>query len=263
MPAGADKVPVVIFSHGLGGSTDSGRAWAEAWADAGFIVVNVQHPGSDRSIVGTGRLREAMAPAQLAARAHDIRFVIDQIGRGARTGRCDLARADVTRLGMAGHSYGAHTTQAVAGQHFPRMRGEDLADPRVKAAIAFSPAPPIRGGAEAAFADIRIPFFSITGSADTAPITPWVKATDRETPFRVMPAGGKFLLVLGGADHMAFNGRGDRGYASASQTPHVETTVKRATVAFWRWTLLGDAAALRQLDRSALSLSAADRFERR
>jgi hypothetical protein len=78
-----------------------------------------------------------------------------------------------------------------------------------------------------------------------------------------MPAGGKFLLVLDGADHMAFNGRGDRGYASASLTPHVETTVKQATIAFWRWTLMSDAAALRQLDRSALSLSAADRFERR
>jgi predicted dienelactone hydrolase len=261
MPDGAGKVPVILFSHGLGGSTDSGRAWADAWAASGFLVVNLQHPGSDRSIIAGGRIREAMRPEQLAARVGDVRFAIDRLAGGGRDGACDLSRADVSRIGMSGHSYGAHTTQAIAGQRFDFGNG-DLSDRRVRAAIAFSPAPPLRGSAKTAFAGIHIPFFSITGTADSAPITPWIKAADRETPFRSMPAGGKYLLVLDGANHMAFNGRGDRAATGAALTPHVEDMVTRATIAFWRSTLLGDQAAKATLERG-LPLASGDRLERR
>jgi predicted dienelactone hydrolase len=261
MPDGTGKVPVILFSHGLGGSTDSGRAWAEAWAASGFLVVNLQHPGSDRSFIGSGRIHEAMRPEQLAARAGDVRFAIDRLARGGRDGACDLSRADLSRIGMSGHSYGAHTTQAIAGQRFAFGNG-DLSDRRVRAAIAFSPAPPVRGSAEAAFAGVDIPFFSVTGTADSAPITPWIKASDRETPFRSMPAGGKYLLVLDGANHMAFNGRGDRAATGAALTPHVEDMVKRATIAFWRWTLLGDQTAKATLERG-LPLASGDRLKSR
>lgn len=263
MPDGKDKAPVILFSHGLGGSIDSGRAWAEAWADAGFLVVNLQHPGSDRSIIGQGRLRDAMRPEQLIARVEDVHFAIDRLEGGGREGACDLSRADMSRIGMSGHSYGAHTTQAIAGQRFPFAGGDRLADRRVRAAIAFSPSPPVRESPEAAFAGVSIPFLSITGTADSVPITPWVKPMDRLVPFQAMPAGGKYLLVLDGANHMAFNGRGDRAYGGEALTPHMEDVVDKATIAFWRWTLMGDARARRVLDEKALPLSGSDKLQRR
>ena len=43
--------PVVLFSHGLGGTRDGGAVWAAAWAAAGFAVVQLQHPGSDLDAV--------------------------------------------------------------------------------------------------------------------------------------------------------------------------------------------------------------------
>jgi predicted dienelactone hydrolase len=263
MPGGAGKAPVILFSHGLGGSLDSGRAWAQAWAGAGFLVVNLQHPGSDRGIFRGRRVREAMRPEQLAARAADVRFVIDRLSRGGRTGACDLARADSARIGMSGHSYGAHTAQAIAGQRFPFRGAGDLADRRVRAAIAFSPSPPARGSVETAFAGVAIPFFSITGTRDAVAITPWVKAGDREKPFHAMPRGGKYLLVLDGASHAAFNGRGDHAGAQRALTPHMEQVVTQATVAFWRWTLLGDPQARQRLDGRRLGLAPGDRLERR
>lgn len=261
MPAGTARVPVILFSHGLGGSLDGGTNWAVAWAKAGFIVVNLQHPGSDRSIIGSGRILAAIAPAQLVARVDDVHFVLDELGRRPRQGACDLRRADPARVGMSGHSFGAHTTQAIAGQRFP-VAGV-AADPRIRAAIAFSPSPPMRGSDVAAFGAIAIPFFSITGTEDAAPITPNITAKDRERPFRAMPPGGKYLLVLEGANHMVFNAQdGLRGPASTA-TPHIRDTVIAATILFWRSTLLGDTTAGAALARFGATLPSEDRFEQK
>lgn len=261
MPAGGGKAPVILFSHGLGGSLDGGTNWATAWAEAGFVVVNLQHPGSDRSILGQGNIAAAMAPRQLVARVDDVHFVLDELARRPREGACDLRRIDLAHIGMSGHSFGAHTTQAISGQRFP-VAGI-AADPRVKASVAFSPSPPMRGSDAAAFGAVAIPFFSITGTEDAAPITPNITARDRERPFRAMPPGGKYLLVLAGANHMMFNAQdGLRGPASTA-TPHIRDTVIAATTLFWRWTLLGDAESKRRLDAFAATLPPGDRFEER
>ncbi|WP_448664219.1 alpha/beta hydrolase family protein [Sphingomonas sp. CJ20] len=255
IPAGTAKVPVILFSHGLGGSLDGGTLWAEAWAGAGFAVVNLQHPGSDRSILGTGGLRAAANATQLIARVDDVHFALDQLGQRRREGACDLTRIDLAHIGMSGHSFGAHTTQAIAGQRFPG--GRIAADSRVKAALAFSPAPPRQGDDKAAFGAIAIPFFSITGTADTTPALPGVSAKDRERPFAAMPPGGKYLMVLAGATHATLSGtvRFGRGPSDADRD-----AVIGASTLFWRWTLLGDTAARRALDDYAARLPSGARL---
>lgn len=47
----SDGRPVILFSHGLGGTRDGGAVWGEAWAAAGFIVIHLQHAGSDLAAV--------------------------------------------------------------------------------------------------------------------------------------------------------------------------------------------------------------------
>ena len=290
IPDGTGKVPVILFSHGLGGSVDAGTTWAEAWSRDGFAVVHVQHPGSDASIWRNERgvaarmaaMRAAMNGEQLMARAADVTFVLDEIGRRRTEGRCDLARIDPTRVGMSGHSFGAHTTQAVAGQAFPGTRGA-LQDPRVRAAVAFSPAPP-RGGdqaVQAAFAPITMPFFSITGTGDEAAMLTDVTPAERELPYRAMPAGSKYLLVFDGATHAdlsggggvedmgarRFAGRGGPGGRRGAGGPgeHIDEVVVAATTAFWKATLLGDEEARAFLDHGGVErlLSAGDRYERK
>ena len=39
-PAGQTALPVLLFSHGLGGTRAGGSVWGEAWAQAGFLVVH-------------------------------------------------------------------------------------------------------------------------------------------------------------------------------------------------------------------------------
>ena len=262
MPAGSGKVPLVLFSHGLGGSLDSGTDWAEAWAQVGIAVITIQHPGSDRDI-RFGELMMAMSPEQLVARVGDVHFVLDELARRPREGACDLSRIDRRHVGMSGHSFGAVTTEAVAGERYSSKNLAPFADPRIGAAIAFSPSPRREGGDAEAFGGIAMPFLSVTGTADSVPITPWLKPEDRQRPYRAMPPGGKYLLVLEGANHMEFNGQ-DTQRNGMKPDPHVRAVTIAATTAFWRATLLNDAAAKRWLaDRDGLKamLQPADRFE--
>lgn len=48
--AAAEPCPVVVFSHGLGGSRYSYAVWGSHWASWGYVVVMVQHLGSDDAI---------------------------------------------------------------------------------------------------------------------------------------------------------------------------------------------------------------------
>jgi predicted dienelactone hydrolase len=264
MPAGTGKAPVILFSHGLGGNLDAGTDWARAWAAAGFMVVHLQHPGSDLAIWRGGReeVRAAMGPAQLIARAGDVHFALDHLAAGGRDGDCDLGRADLRHVGMAGHSFGAITTQAVSGQRYP-ARGAALLDRRIDAAIAFSPSPGRDGQSDAeTFAGIAIPFLSVTGSDDAVPQLTSTTPADRERPFRAMPAGGKYLLWFDGTTHAAFSGN---DYAPRGTAPdsHVKPIIERVTTRFWRWTLMGDRHARAELDTPDPDLGPVDRFEKR
>ena len=244
MPAGSGKVGVILFSHGLGGSLDAGSIWAHAWAEAGFAVVNLQHPGTDSAIFGKPGFKSALNGEQLVARARDVQFVIGELGRRVLEGQCDLTRIDQERIGVAGHSFGAQTVQAIAGQSLPMAVEPPLHDPRVRAAIGLSPSPPLTGSAEAAFATIRIPFLSITGTADAVPFVTPITALQRQQPFRLMPPGDKYLLVLKGGTHEMFAGQPFRTMLNGEPSPHIRDAVIEATLAFWRATLDRNAAAL-------------------
>lgn len=273
LPAGVARAPVVLFSHGLGGSIAGGTTWGRAWAAAGIAVIHVQHPGSDTPVyAGTGtaaeraaRVRDGASGRQLLARIADVGFVVDEAGRRPREGRCDLARLDLTRLGIAGHSMGAWTASAIAGQRFPG--GTSFGDARFRAAIAFSPSAQPGVNPALSFGAIAIPFLAITGSEDGAPATapPDQRAAAlaaRRVPWDAMPGGGKYLLIFAGADHMVFSGNTARPPRPADA--HVTAVTALATTRFWQAQLLGDTAAARWLaapEGLRASLAAGDSFE--
>ncbi len=272
---GGQSLPLVLFSHGLGGSREGGSLWGEHWASQGYLVVHVQHPGSDEGLWKSKRgdpaaamksLRGAASGVQLVARAQDVTFVLDEIARRKASGDPVLRRADLSRVGMSGHSFGAQTTLALAGQRYPLVLGagdSPYADPRIVAAIAFSPSARDRAGDLATqFGAIRMPMLLVTGTRDGDVIGDGTTPESRTRPFDHMPAPGKYLAVFEGGDHMVFGGHALRRAATA-RDGDIQADVKALTLAFWNAHLRGDGEARAWLeDGGARSLlSKGDRYD--
>lgn len=254
--ARSGPLPVVLFSHGLGGTRKGGAVWGEAWAVAGFVVLHLQHPGSDlaavRAVTNTfidkPALSRAASPAQLLARLLDVTFALDEIGRrhAARQGRWGTVRT--TQIGMSGHSFGAHTTLGMAGQRYAGFEGID--EPRLASFIAFSPSLPAAGDARQAFDRMTRPMLCLTGTLDTDVAGNNATPERRMAVFDALPAGDKAQLVLQHADHMTFAGQTGRAVeiVPRQQVTRDLQAAHHALVAsissdWWRATLLGDAAA--------------------
>jgi len=242
--------PVIIFSHGLGGSVEAGGYWGTHWSSHGYVSIHIQHAGSDSSIWKNSSLRTLKSDAQKAAtganlilRARDVAFTVSKLAELNRKGPLS-GKIDATRLGMSGHSFGGATTMAVAGQNYPTRKDSPLAVKNIKAAIAFS-APGKRGDKEETYGSIQIPLFVVTGTRDDSPIND-TKAAERRIPFDGMKGPGKYLVIFNDGDHMVFGGcprrRGD-GKADA----FIVKEVKMATTAFWDAYLKDDAHALQWL----------------
>ncbi|MBA3593796.1 MAG: hypothetical protein H0W47_08335 [Polaromonas sp.] len=145
--APADGWPVIIYSHGLGGSRSGGEVWGEAWTQNGFVVLHLQHGGSDidavRGVSGgfadRAALRSVGNATQLLARLQDVAFALDEMARRKMTEKA-WRSVRTEWVGMAGHSFGAHTTLGIGGQAYPGQPG--LREPRIAALIALSPALP-------------------------------------------------------------------------------------------------------------------------
>jgi predicted dienelactone hydrolase len=249
LPAGKMPAPVVLFSHGLGGSRGGSAYLGKHWAARGYVAVFLQHPGSDESVWKDVPPAQRMSAMQEAAnlrntllRLKDVPEVLDQLGRwSASSGHPLTGRLDLKRVGMSGHSFGAVTTEAVSGQR--DFRGStSFTDERIRAAIAFSPSSPRRGDPKQAFGGVKIPWLLMTGTKDIAPIGN-ADIASRLAVFPALPAGGKYELVLEGAEHSAFNDRALPG-DTEKRNPNHHRAILAISTAFWDAWLRGDAAAM-------------------
>lgn len=255
--------PVVLFSHGLGGSREGNAYLGKHWAQRGYASVFLQHPGSDVSVwQGKPRaqareaMREAASGANLLLRVKDVSAVLDQLERWNKSrGHALAGRLDPARVAMSGHSFGAVTAQAVSGR-----RGGGT-DPRIKAAILFSPS--VRGGdPRQAFGAVSIPWLLMTGTRDVGLLNEMDVET-RLSVFPALPPGGKYELVLDGAEHWAFSERELPG--QSRRNPNHHRAILALTTAFLDAWLRGDAAARTWLDGDGARsvLEPKDRWQRK
>jgi predicted dienelactone hydrolase len=252
LPATKQAAPVVLFSHGLGGSCQNNPYLGKHWSARGYAVVFVQHPGSDESVWRGQRpgqipmaMKQAASLENFMLRVADIPAVLDQLTRWhAEEGHALRGRLDLSRIGMSGHSFGAVTTQAVSGQSLP-VGGARFTDPRIKAAVAMSPSLPAAGSAERAFGSVTLPWLLMTGTKDVARIGAMTIGGDLDSRLGVYPAlppGDKYELVLHDAEHGAF---GERSLPNegANRNPNHHRVILALSTAFWDTSLRGDAEA--------------------
>ena len=270
LPEAKTAAPVVLFSHGLGGSRENSPYLGKHWAARGYAVVFMQHAGSDEKVWKDAPVAERMAALKAATsvqnlmdRVRDVPAVIDQLERWNKAeGHALTGRLDLAHLGMCGHSFGAVTTQAVSGQNSPIV-GQRFTDARIKAAFAMSPS--IRKGVDPAnaFGSVKIPWLLMTGTLDDSPVGE-VSPESRLKVFPALPPGDKYELVLDGAQHSAFSDRPLPGDKQA-RNPNHHRAILALSTAFWDAYLRDDADAKKWLntDDAKTVLEKADRWQRK
>lgn len=240
LPSKKAPAPVVLFSHGLGGSREGNAYMGQHWAARGYVVVFLQHPGSDTSVwrhkpAGTrmAAMQEAASLDNFLMRVKDVEVVLNQLGIWNQAADHTLAtRLDLKRVAMSGHSFGALTTQAVSGQQ--AARGVSFTDPRIVAAMAFSPSKPRQGDAKSAFGAVKIPWMLMTGTKDVSLIG-HADLDSRLAVYPALPAGGKYELVLHNAEHSAFTDRALPGDKETRNPNHHRVILALSTAFLDAW----------------------------
>ena len=263
-PEGAGPFPVIVFSHGAGGSGQTYKSLARFWATHEFVVLAPTHADS---LAGKAKdptleaVRETVNDAALDSkgwenRARDLAFVVAATAAVETRVPALRDKLDAARVGVGGHSYGAFSAQLLAGATVDVPKGakvKSFADPIPKAFLLLSP--PGRGQqglTEKSWASVERPLMVVTGTLDKG-----VKGQDpswRLDPYQLCPAGGKYAVFIEGASHQSFTGlaaesgaavpRG-KGKASASveEEAAIFKDVKIASLAFWEAYLKADANA--------------------
>jgi alpha-beta hydrolase superfamily lysophospholipase len=150
-PAAGKPKGLVLFSHGALSSPWKYKRLLQPWADAGFAIYaplhvdSTEYPGHARyDMLGSWR-----------ARIEDMRALAAHINHKSYI--------------AAGHSYGGLMALTLAGAKatIPSGVSGPLADPRVKAVIAFSPPGPTAGLiTRDGYASIGVPALIETGDQD-------------------------------------------------------------------------------------------------
>jgi predicted dienelactone hydrolase len=229
--ADAARHPLVLLSHGFGGSARQMTWLGAALARHGYVAVAVDHPGAN-SIDGVSDAG-AYAPW---AQATDLRAALDFV-----LNQPELARhIDSDRVGVGGFALGGYASLLTVGarsdfSHFAAFcdgpdrdamcdthleypldyhrraevlarpglealaAGEtsDFGDPRIKALFLIAPAF-VEALDPASFSRVRVPVGIVLGAAD--PIAP--AATNGQLVARLIP--GATLRVLPGVGHYDF-----------------------------------------------------------
>lgn len=234
-PEGAGPVPLVVVSHGIGGSRQGYSYLGEHFAANGMASLHLQHVGSDRSLWAgnpvslVGRLQDAAQEREALERVKDLSFALDRLLADERFG----AHIDRARIAAAGHSYGANTVMLAAGARVQRAgRPLELRDPRVRAAVLLS-APPFYGEAnsKAILQSITLPTLHVTATEDIIRIPGYYSpASDRIAVFEAVGSPLKALAVFAGGSHSIFTNRAGTG--GVELNPKVKAATKELALAF-------------------------------
>ena len=264
-PLKTGAVPLVVFSHGIGGSKDGYSYLGRYFAAHGYASLHVQHVGSDRQIwrgnplAIVSRLADAAQESEALNRVKDVKFALDYL-LTEPVGNVINAQ----RLVAAGHSYGANTTMLLAGAKVD-MNGATVfaKDPRFTAAILIS-APPFYGlgDPQKIVSGIDVPTLHITATADDIQIPGYNSGVaDRLALYQATGTtsqAAKVLAVFKDGSHSIFTDR--MGTGGVALNPKVKVATRQLAVAFLNWLQAKDAGSLEQWSGQNAGLLA--RFEK-
>jgi len=227
-PKESGKYPVIVFSHGLYGSKDGYQPLARFWAAHGYVCIQPTHPDS----LQLGFQTRVQAMRAWEKRPRQVALVLDSLAAIEKKIAC---RLDADRIGVGGHSFGAHTAQLLGGT---TARGKSFADRRVKCVLLLSPQGKGTLFREDSWSTLTKPVLILTGSNDTG--RNGQRPEWRLDPYKYSPKGDRYLVWIEGAHH-GFGGISGAKWRGAGprNDEHVRI-VRQASLAFFDAFVKGD-----------------------
>lgn len=189
-PMIAGKYPLVLISHGSGGSHLIYHTITRHLAQNGFIVAMTEHYGNNRVDNHLGDSVE-----NLQYRPRHLKMTIDRL-----LDHPDFGKNLNGKVAVIGHSMGGYTALALAGGTPRTMEGEVITvdhDPRVVAAVLLAPA---TGWFMHGLDKVSIPILILMAEHDS--YTPLWNA---EVVEKSVPDPSKVITkVIKGAGHFSF-----------------------------------------------------------
>lgn len=222
-------IPLVVFSHRLGGSREGYSYLGTNWAARGYASLHVQHAGSDSRVWKgnpfdvVSRLQSVANEAEAVDRVRDLGFALDQVLADPQL----AGVVDPGRILVAGHSYGANTALLAAGAAFARPQGAmSFRDSRIIGAVIIISATPFHGEADpdAIVRPIDIPTLHITATGDDIRVPGYASGyDDRVQLFAATGGRQKALVAFRDGSHSMFTDRLAAGGRELNQQVKVAT----------------------------------------
>ncbi len=260
-PATTAPKAFVIFCHGLGASGQNYAELSSHWAANGYLVINPSFPDWVGAVVAAEpelgldaaddlngwisnpRIRPRMyeilhTPFYWMERIRIVREVLEGLD-SVLEATCGHPSQPLPGA-IAGHSFGAYTSQLFAGAEIdvPGEETRSFKDDRFAAAILLSAQGRDQQGLrEGSWDGIAGPMLNVTGTLDAG-----AKGQDwhwKIEPYELAPPGDKYLAVLIDADHYL----GGLARPEQSPAPTRKDAVKQLTLAFLDAYLLGSVPA--------------------
>ncbi|MEA5462767.1 alpha/beta hydrolase [Leptothoe sp. PORK10 BA2] len=221
--------PTVIISHGLGSDRTSYAYLGEHLASHGFLVLNVEHPGSNAAQINAllvGKSADVIPNEEFLERPQGISALLNYLEREATQYRNLINFAQV---GIVGQSFGGYTALALAGASLDfevlqascppgslslnaslllQCQASQLAespettlslqDGRVRAAIAINPITSVIFGEES-LGQVTTPTMLVSSGADT--VAPALQ--EQLVPFTWLTHPERYLLLMRQGTHFS------------------------------------------------------------
>jgi hypothetical protein len=248
-PITGHELPIIVFSHGFGGSATGYEPLVEFWAAHGFVVIQPTHLDSRRLNLPPADPR---TPLIWRFRIEDLKRALDRLDLLESSVPGLAGRLDRGRIAVAGHSWGAQTASTLLGARVldaDGVPGEDLSDPRITAGVLLA----VTGRGESdlspfaaehfpfmspSFAAMSTPALVVAGDRDDSPLS--VRGPDWFTDAYFLSPGGKSLLTLFGAEHSLGGISGYEAAETTDESPERVALIRRLT-----WAYLRDALGLK------------------
>jgi predicted dienelactone hydrolase len=211
-PLRSDKLPLIVVSHGRGGTFVGHHDTDEVLADAGFVVAAINHPGD----TATDLSRSGDLSAFID-RPTDIKRLIDFM-IGASPAATNI---DSSRIGFFGFSRGGYTGLVLVGGNPDWAGATDLCqqlkiplcekilrkeyptaplahDARIKAAVIADPLAVLFAPASLASIEVPIQLWASEhggDGVDPREVTAVERALPAKHEYRIVPGAGHFAFL--------------------------------------------------------------------